>query len=195
MIDLSKSDYNLVDGSYVTFCIDKTLRVEETTPDGSGVVKFSNPGAVIQIGNFKKRIPIEWLKNKACADGVIVTGERNNPTIHIVEIKTKLTMNKWVHSKKQFEGAALNAKSVLKILGIPDFDKVFCYISFISEEISAKKAVNPIHLKPLLGRGPSSANAGAWMSEKISFCGITDIPVLKIIRNPKNGVGEGALQS
>lgn len=191
MIDFSQGKFHLVDGNFVLLCTDAVLRVEETSPGGEAVVKFDNPGAVILIKNFKERAPIEWLKNKSCADGVLITATNDEVIAHIVELKSKLTFKNWRKAKEQFEGAALNARAVLKILNIAQFDQVVCYISFLTEEISAKNAVNLVHLKTLVGQHAPLGDGGAWMEEKLGFCEIANIPVKKIPRDENTGIGVG----
>ncbi len=137
----------------------------ETDPAGEGVTTFRAPGEALQLRVHNKP-PLVWaLKNKKCADGAFLTYAEDTAeyTLHILEMKSKITADEISKVMEQFKGMYFSAISMMSVLRIPLPTHVRFYISY---KQCALENSSPIMLKSLVGT-KIKAGVEAWVRETV----------------------------
>lgn len=92
---------------------------------------------------------LKYLKRKNVADVIILEFvEPEKIRLHIIECKTTVRSDGWIHIKKQFEGALLNILGVLGVLKLSEanIERIIFYTAFKEDKASSKQ-VQPVLLR------------------------------------------------
>ena len=141
------------------------MHFEETKEGGEGVSVFKAVGQALQL-RVHDRPPLVWaLKNKKCADGAFLTFSEKTGgyTLHILEMKSKITVDEFCKVLEQFKGMYFSAISMMSVLRMPAPSDVRFYISY---KRCAIEESSPVLLKQLTGV-KSSLGLSSWVSETV----------------------------
>ncbi|ESY03910.1 hypothetical protein X753_21795 [Mesorhizobium sp. LNJC399B00] len=168
MIDICRERLCHFNNAYVHELKD-TCDITETSPGGEGTARFSSKSPIIRIKSSKQP-PLLWsLKQRKCADGAFLTFVDNEVWLHIVELKSGLSLSDWAHAKKQFEGMYLTAVAVAGLLCESNVAHVTCYIAYTSDNLAATRGASPTLLKTLVGSTKTLGGWEEWTNGEISL--------------------------
>lgn len=134
---------------------------------GRGKTQFNSTSQSLIIKAHDKA-PLVWaLKNRKCAEGAFLTFNQESAsfTLHILEMKSKLTTSEFLHVLDQFSGMYLSAISMMAVMQIPQPSQVKLYIAYKS---LAWTESQPYQLKTMVG-GQTPKGATEWLTEKIKL--------------------------
>jgi hypothetical protein len=166
--------------------------ITEVAVGGAGTVTFA-PACACKIFTPGQE-PIDWLKNRKCADGaILVADDDGHVTAHLVELKSKLKAGDWASVKAQLEGLLHNVHALCAITGSPPPSSVRAYVAFKLDAISSDKMASPVLYKAPLGTKHAQPYSTVdWEAGEISLLGKDAIPLIKIQRD-EQGHAEAAL--
>lgn len=130
--------------------VEDRVDIDEVDEAGAGVVSLEVAGEAICFR--PDPTATKWLKSSQCADGAFFEFVDGRLRLHIVELKSKLTLKKWSAAINQFRGMFLRARALSAVLGFDRPDDVVCYIAFKEDDLTSQIDSNPILKKLLLGR-------------------------------------------
>jgi hypothetical protein len=108
--------------------------LEETEKEGKAKILLSLSNYSLLCKNIDKQ-KFNWLKQKKCADYIIMEKKNEEWILHIFEFKKTVTKEKWVMDiYEQFKGAYPRALSIAAFLQI-NICKVIVYSCYRDEEI------------------------------------------------------------
>ena len=106
-----------------------TIVIAETNPSGKGEAVFESAAPCIMI-NPDPKVPTLWaLARRSCADGAFLSFLDGEVQLHIVELKSKITLGTWAKVIEQFEGMFLTALAVVRLMEIHELARVTCYLA------------------------------------------------------------------
>ena len=128
MIDNCRSYLSLFNAAWV--CEEAgAISIDEKASDGAGSAIFSSKQACIVV-RAESSSPLIWsLAQRKCADGALITFNKDGAHLHIVELKSKVTLKAWAHALQQFEGMYLTSLAISRLLKIFEVQSVTCYIA------------------------------------------------------------------
>src|SRR6266446_5893653 len=106
MIENCRLCLNLFNNAWV-FEVSGNIVFTETNPGGMGEAVFNSDTPCI-IMKAPPKSPLLWaLAQKKCADGAFFSFDKGEAHLHIVELKSKVTLAEWAKVLQQFEGMFL----------------------------------------------------------------------------------------
>lgn len=177
----------------------RTIEIIETATDGrgkgAGVIEIRTINHCLSIRLPKN--PVRWLQLQKCGDAAIFEFENNNIHLHIVELKSKITIGEWEKAKDQALGAYLNSLAIKTLLEIAEFSSITLHIAYDEDAISAIGTTAPSSMKIGIGAKHTVGTPSAyteWTSQAVNIPGIgVNIPLRFIVRDP-SGNASAALR-
>lgn len=151
-------DSNLVEQS------NSGAEIEEPISDGYAKVSLVSENRLVV---FKKmeRNGLQNLKCKNCADYIVLEECEKKTKVHIFEMKRTVKSKEWVHIKKQFVGAILNAYALSGVIDIPveqkDIQLYTCYRRDLLQ--------TPIAMRYTLSVRDSVQDISEWNDKEITL--------------------------
>jgi hypothetical protein len=164
-------------GNYV-YHASGEIEIVETSPSGAGSAVFVTEQSAVVIKTGKNGPHVWSLRQRKCADGAFLVFDDEDTRLHLVELKSKLSLKDWAHALHQFEGMYLTALAVLRLLKIDHISAVTCYIAFTAENVSTPSA-SPVLLKTLVGSSRTLGGREEWEKELIHLPYATVANVVK----------------
>lgn len=127
--------------------------------------------------------PITWTSEKKCADAAIVEFDPKGLKLHIIEMKSALTVEEWMSARRQCYGMFVNS---LALRGLFDFDaykSITVYIAYKSDRVSKPSGVNSVLLKTPVGGTHSFARVEEWRSKEFELADGLIVPIIGIQRD------------
>jgi hypothetical protein len=138
--DEIKQRLNEIDKMFIEESTESFI-LEETEKEGKAKIILSLSNYSLLCKNIDKQ-HFEWLKQKRCADYIIMEKKNEEWVLHIFEFKKTITKEKWVMDiYEQFKGAYPRALSIAGFLKI-NICKVIVYSCYRDEEMTEKKITN-----------------------------------------------------
>ncbi|MBX7531880.1 hypothetical protein K3165_02945 [Qipengyuania sp. 1XM1-15A] len=166
--------------------------IERVDGRDDAVVTFAVEADSLGFFHRDNRVSLRWCKSRNCADAAIVVSHDDRPTLHVVELKSKLTNKEWVKTKKQFEGMALNYMAMAGVVEGVVPDRAVFHVSFESEVVAEPETSDPVLLKMSVGSGQVLGGIDDWINEKIDILSWQGAELRKIPRGEDNR-GQGDL--
>ena len=140
------------------------VAVVERAVGGEGTVTFEvGEGETALRFKLTESGRFPCIKQKKAADGVILHFDRDQKlhALHLVELKSKVSANKWLEIKAQLQGALHNAHALLGVLGLDCPQQIVCHTAYKQDALSQ----NPALLKSAMGvRVEVGEEVGDWIS-------------------------------
>lgn len=158
---------DLFNSDYIKIIPDGRVEIIEKKTDGAGVCYFDAQAPVLLI-KAKDQAPIVWsLKNSKCAEGAFLI-KRNDLSLelHIVEMKSGLTLKDFLKVIQQWRGMYLSALAVIGIIKSSLPVKVVAYVAYKQDKINYVDATQPIMLKTQVG-GALMPGKKEWSDERV----------------------------
>lgn len=125
------------------------LEVTEQDHKGSGTVTFNGARNVLFITGQSINTP--WLKSGQNADGLFLDYQSGSIRLHLVELKSKLTLAKFEKAITQLQWSFVKVRAVISTLGVSKIDNHICYIAYSDDCIASQLLSNPVAYKSALG--------------------------------------------
>jgi len=125
--------------------------IEEFALSGAGKVTFHTSVSSIRVIPDNDNHPISWYFENKCADGAVIIQYESGLELHIVELKTKLTPDKWTLARRQLQGMLANSLSIVGALSLESPALVVCYVAFSVETVGDFISTNTVVQKQLVG--------------------------------------------
>ncbi len=170
---------------------DKEFILEEKKADGRAYLKCILDKYSIAFTNADENT-CKYLKEKKCADVIVIQREENKWNLKIIEFKKTITSKSLKKSIEQFKGAILNALVIGGFLEINNFNNVSFYSAYRSDKMNdfIKNTTNPVALKnPKLVK-ENNELINIWNDERISFEILRSSCIYKKIILDEDGNGE-----
>lgn len=154
--------YKVESGSEIVF--------EEKGEGGEGKVKFRS-GSDVLVVKARNKAPVVWaLKNKKCGEAAFISKDSRDGSfiLHILEMKSSLTLGQLRKSLLQLEGMYLSAICVMAVLGLGRPAAVKSYIAYSEDKVAANDDAQPVLKKVLVG-GRLVPGRHEWMSGTVNF--------------------------
>jgi hypothetical protein len=115
----------------------------------------------------------------------------DDPTLHLIELKSKMTRDKWLEVKDQLRGAYHNALAIGGVLELGGFAGVRVHVACNEDSISPAATANSSTLKAGLGKPiPDTID---WVERRLTIEGIPAIPLTVTFRD-KDGNAKAQLR-
>lgn len=168
-----------------------TVNVSETHPEGAGTVTFSIAAPAIVLKS-RVQAPLLWaLQVRNCANGAFITFSDSSNNLHIVELKLVMTSSTWAHAAKQFHGMFLTALASSRILNIPKFGTVTCYVALSEDRVTQTVEQDLILLKTEVGGSRSFGRQEEWDRGFIRLPFGVEANLVKIFRDSSGNASYG----
>lgn len=169
--------------------------IEEKSAGGEGKSYFSANSRCL-IFKAGKQGPLIWaLENKKISEGAILSHNEDGYHLHLLEMKSKLTVGEWAKVVEQLKGMHLSALAVLRLLGVVELASVTCYVAFKQDAMSPQASADMILMKTFVGmENPLSGNAD-WESEALELPFTGTSAIVKAQRNVSNDADFGLIVS
>jgi hypothetical protein len=175
---LAQLDKNLA------FAHNQLIELVELNDDGlgrgAGTVTFNVKVPCLCV-RLPRNVPIKWLSEKKCADYAILEFSPIGINLHLVELKSKMTVGVWNHCKQQFTGALHNARAIGGVLQLPTFLAVRLHVAYSTDAISPQRTTAPSSLKN--GLGVPIVGAGDWVARRVELGPFRALPLALIPRD------------
>ncbi len=145
-----------------------TIVIAETNPSGKGEAIFESVAPCIMI-NPDPKVPTLWaLARRSCADGAFLSFLDGEVQLHIVELKSKITLGTWAKVIEQFEGMFLTALAVVRLMEIHELARVTCYLAGTVDAITdAPEGASLILSKAPVGKWRTFGHLEAWNKNQV----------------------------
>lgn len=161
MIDACRGRLSIFNGDYVWEATGE-VEIVETAQGGEGRAIFQVQSPAI-IMRTHRRPPLVWgLKNPKCADGAFITFSEHGAHLHIVELKSRLTLGEWKNVILQLHGMYLAAVAAAHLCSISAFETVTCYVAFREDATAPMGSATPILLKTAVGMSKPLGGGQEW---------------------------------
>lgn len=179
-----------LNSSWISFHDSGKIEVREA---GASLV-FDVEEETLFVRHVDDQPPLKWANQRRCADAAMILNKRTQLDIHIVEIKSKITLKEWVKVKSQFEGMFLNTLAVLGVIeeGLPY--RIVCHISFIENAIDIDHLTDPLLIKAPVGRVQSFSDLNSWKRELMDIGNRSNVPIRKWQRSLANNSAEASFR-
>ncbi|HLK82254.1 MAG TPA: hypothetical protein VKT99_12280 [Xanthobacteraceae bacterium] len=171
--------------------------MRETDPGGASeaIFKTDKPCIVVKADRQGRQAPLLWaLAERKCADGAFFLFEKNEVHLHIVEIKSKITLGEWAKILKQFEGMFLTALAVARLLQVHELARVTCYVAGRTDSITNKsQSASPALLKTPVGMTKTLGGHEYWEKELVELPLSFRAPLVKGWKNSAGVVDFGSV--
>ena len=170
MIEASRKCLYLFNSDYVNET-SGIFSVIERDPKGKGAAKFNSGNPCILIRSQKQSPQIWALKQRKCADGAFLTFDDQGSHLHLVELKSKLSLGDWAHALHQFEGMYLTAIAIMRLLEIQAAATVTCYLAAKEDAVTEAEAVtaSPTLMKAPVGAVRTFGGLKVWLKDTVSL--------------------------
>ncbi|WP_065326384.1 hypothetical protein [Tritonibacter mobilis] len=160
-LDLVNSDYVFKVSSGAP------IIVEEKAKGGAGKCHFNSPQEALFI-KAKDQAPVVWsLKNRKCAEAAFCLARADgSTTLHIVEMKSSLSLKTFLHVMEQIRGMYLSALATLSITKTAEPSEVTAYLAYNEDKISHGTGESLILSKTLVG-GEELPGKREWRKKEI----------------------------
>jgi len=161
MIDKCRSCLSLFNKDWV-FEGAGSIVITETNPTGMGEAVFKSDTPCI-VMKAQEQSPLLWaLAQRKCADGAFFSFDKGEAHLHIVELKSKVTLATWAKVVQQFEGMFLTSLAAARLLEIYKPTRVTCYLAGTEDSITSEsESASPTLLKAPVGK---TRTFGGWES-------------------------------
>jgi len=190
---LFESRRDRTDPNWVSFHLDGVIAVEEDHGDSVARVELELSAPSLYIRHLSNTPPILWCSQRKCADGAVLAESDGGLVLHVVELKSKLTLKEWRKVRQQFEGMIFNAISLSAVVEVARPSNVICYISFNSNAIDGDASANPALAKFAIGDRSAFSDLVEWKKGSIDIAGFTGIKLLKLQRDASTNSARAAL--
>lgn len=169
-----------------------TAVIKETNGDQVSILKLTVSKPYILFNHLDDQPPLKWARNKKCADAALIVESEGGVDIHIVELKSKLTVGEWSKARLQFEGMIFNARALVSVIEVQNVKSITCHISYVRDAINPSETDDPVLLKLPLGELGGLGGAGDWFSGRVRIDGLPEMNLFKwqrdVTTNEANGV-------
>lgn len=138
-----------------------SVDIEELAEEGAGKVTFLTDATSIRILHDNNNHPISWYFENKCADGAILLSVGGASHLHVIELKSKLTPDKWNSARRQIQGMLFNSLAVAGALSLSEPQLIKCYIAYNTETVSRFIRTNPAVQKQMVGTGAPALGLAA----------------------------------
>lgn len=155
----------------------------EKKDGGKGVCDFQSENDVLIIKAKDQNTPLWALKSQKCAEGAFVVLDKNHQSLslHIIEMKSKLTYDEFEKVIQQLQGMYLMAFCVMSILRLNIPKDIITYITYKNETVQNKINKNPKRI-PKKSIGIKDPVLESWEMEKIELSHNNNAKLIKMIR-------------
>ena len=174
---------------YIHTDTQNSFSIIEKKDEGKGFCFFKCKNNVLIIKAKDKNTPLWALKSKKCAEGAFAVLDNNNHVIslHIIEMKSKLTYDEFSKVIEQLKGMYVMAYSVLSILKLDIPKEIKTYVAYKSETVKIKPNPNPKRI-PKKSIGIKDSILESWETEKIE---LAHNNIAKLIKRVRTDDGNG----
>lgn len=165
------------------------ISIVEADAGGAGTITVTSSQSAIKLSPTD--LATQWLVNQQCADGAVILFGGGEATLHIFELKSKLSTQKWDDAVSQCEGMIRRANALRACLGLTEYSDVTFYLAYKVDALTPYIQANPILLKSLLGGGSISSSLTSWLNKVITMPNFPDVPVVLVVRDAQ---GDGAIE-
>jgi hypothetical protein len=133
---------------------------------GEAVFRSDTPCIIIKAA---PQAPLLWaLAQRSCADGAFLSFREGEVHLHIVELKSKITLGTWAKVVQQFEGMFLTALAVARLLELRELARVTCYLAGTVDAITdAPEGASLILSKAPVGKWRTFGHLEAWNKNQV----------------------------
>lgn len=112
----------------------------EKKDGGKGVCDFQSANDVLIIKAKDQSTPLWSLKSQKCAESAFVVLDKNHQSLslHIIEMKSKLTYDEFEKVIQQLQGMYLMAFCVISILKLNIPKNIITYVAYKNETVQNK---------------------------------------------------------
>lgn len=155
----------------------------EKKDGGKGACYFQSDNDVLIIKAKDKNTPLWALKNQKCAEGAFVVLDKNHQSLslHIIEMKSKLTYDEFEKVIQQLQGMYLMAFCVMSILKLNIPKEIKTYIAYTDETVQNKIHQNPKRM-PRKSIGIKDPVLESWEMEEVKLSHNNTARLIKMIR-------------
>lgn len=125
--------------------------VLESDDQGKGECEFFSKTPIVMIKAKDKNSAIWALKDQKCAEAAFIEINASGLVLHIVEMKSKLTIRVFIHACKQIEGMYFASLGVISSLKLDLPVKVISYIAYKQLDNNLSKEMPSVLTKHLIG--------------------------------------------
>lgn len=172
---------NLANDAYIHIIeAGQDINFVEKQTAGKGVARFVSTSSSLMI-KAHDNPPLIWaLNNRKCAEGAFLTYsiEKHSYTLHIVEMKSKLTASEFCKVLSQFEGMYLAALSILGAMKIDAPGDVRLYVAYKTDAFTESQ---PAFLKTLVG-GELPKGLKEWITSATTLPHQVSATIVKGVR-------------
>jgi hypothetical protein len=169
MIDRCRSCLHLFNNHWVSEASGSII-VTEKEPSGASKALFKTdlPCVIVRSGRHP---PLLWaLTQRKCADGAFFLFDKGEAQLHIVELKSKVTLATWAKVVEQFEGMFLTALAIARLLQVHELVRVTCYLAGTEDCITnASLSATPTLLKAPVGMTKTFGGHESWAKEVVEL--------------------------
>lgn len=161
---------DLLNNSYVYVVpAGERFAVVETKEAGKGSCYFVSDHQVLFI-KAKDQAPIVWsLRNQKCAEAAFLVVRPDGDTeLHIIEMKSKLSLSDFVKVIEQWRGMYLSALAVVGVTNGRPPTKVTVYVAYKADKVIDVNTSQPIMLKTRVGGQPQKG-VSEWANGRVSL--------------------------
>lgn len=194
MIDSCRQYLELFNAFYVNEAIG-TFSIVERNEAGKGAAKFNSTSYCIVIRTQEQSPQIWALKQRKCGDGAFLTFDRRGAHLHLVELKSRLSLGDWAHALQQFEGLYLTAIAVMRLLGLQAAASVTCYLAAREDRVTQTQEVtaSPTLIKAPVGEVRTFGGRESWTNETVPLPFSTNAILIKGWRDATGDADFGAV--
>jgi hypothetical protein len=169
MIETCRSCLDLFNPDWVSE-VSGRIVIREPNPLGKGEAVFESDTPCIMI-RAKEQAPLLWaLAQRKCADGAFFSFDNGEAHLHIVELKSKVTLGTWAIVVQQFEGMFLASLAAARLLEIHKPSYVTCYLAGTEDSITSEsQSASPALLKAPVGKSRTFGGWESWDKEVIAL--------------------------
>ncbi|MBJ3783476.1 hypothetical protein [Devosia sediminis] len=142
--------------------VSHVVEVVEMEADGAGTAKFAVLGEAVSLKGIRQKSMLHALRSGRCADGAFITFDENGAHLHLVELKSSLTIGKWLQAIEQFCGMYFVASAISHLLGYSNFFSITCYLALDEDKITNGISSSPVFLKTLTGGKETLGDVESW---------------------------------
>lgn len=160
---------------------------EEKKKEGRGKAYFRTRSPTLKLKAIDQAPMIWSFANRKCAEGAFITFDDDGCTLHIIEMKKRMTQGTWAKAILQIKGMYLTSIAVSKLMGIEHFVDVVCYVAFSEDAMSPDLSADPIFLKSFVGEENPVGGDDEWTVERLPLPFGVTARLTKGLRNQNNG--------
>lgn len=160
--------------------------VTEEKEAGRGEVAFDVAGSCLVVRGSPKPPQVRWLKNLKCADGALIASGDGVAKLIIVELKGRVTPEKWYEIRQQFAGMFENALAIVRFLDCVEPLEVTCCIAYTGERFAPAEEASLIFSKVPVGGKRPIGRVDEWEGNYVDLPHGVRATLTKLVRNEGN---------